>query len=138
MRSGIIWAADRGEGQDAAQLLVEILEFCGGPDLVRRPFDESLGRQVATTGIAQQHVDPLLVRSPEPGDDTRRETHLVPAVAGEDDIDVRGAFIEDVAVDDRDARSIRSSVQGDRGRRERVDVGGGRLGRTRLKRRDGA
>ena len=73
---------------------------------------------------------PRRVRPVQPRQDPVGQAGLVPAVAGQDDVDVRRLLVEDVAADDRDAAAVGPGVELDRRDREGVDV---RAGRRRMR-----
>ena len=57
-------------------------------------------RQVAPARIADANVDTALTGAQQPGGDASREALLVPAVAGEDDVDVGRIVVKEVGADD--------------------------------------
>ena len=66
-------------------------------------LDEVVGRQVAATGVADDDRDPGCAGALQPGQDPRGERRVVPAIAGQDDVDVGRILVEDVATDHADA-----------------------------------
>jgi hypothetical protein len=97
-----------------------------------------VGRQVASTRIADEDVDPTRPRRREPSEDALRERALVAAVAGQDHVRVRRLLVEHVADDERDPVSVGARVQRCGRRRESVDVRRRDLGGPGLQRGDRA
>ncbi len=90
---------------------------------VRRELDEVVDGQVAAARVADDDRDPDGAGALQPGQDTSGERRVIPAIAGQDDVDVGRVVIEDIATDHADAMAGGPRVEVDRGRREDVDVG---------------
>jgi hypothetical protein len=82
--------------------VLEVLELRRRAHLVYGELDEGVGRQVATTRVADDDRDPGCAGALQPGQDTRGERRVVPAIAGQDDIDIGRVFVEDIATDHAD------------------------------------
>ena len=86
----------RPQSVDAARLAIEIFELGGRAHVVRGELHELVSRQVAPARVPDEHVDPLAPGALQPRQDPFRQACLVPAVAGQDDIDVGRLLVEDV------------------------------------------
>ena len=89
-----------------ARLEGKVLELGGRADLIRRELDQLVGRQITTAGIADQDADPPPLGPSKPRQDALRQTGVIPAVAGHDDVDVRRLFVEHVAPDAGDPVAV--------------------------------
>src|SRR5450759_2426524 len=63
---------------------------------------------------------------------------VVPAVAGQDDVDVGRLLVQDIATHDGHPAAVGARVELDRYGGEGIDIGAGRLGRAGMHRRDRA
>ena len=109
-------------------LALEVLEVRGRADLVRRELDERAGRQVAPAWVADEDVGVAGTRAEEPGEGALGKSRLVPAVAGEDHVDVGRLVIEQVPGEDRHAPPVRRGVEPDGRGSVRIDIGGAGAG----------
>ena len=118
--------------------MVEVLELGRRAHVVRAELDEGIGRQVAPAGVPDEDVDAPSAGTLQPGQDTLGEASLVPAVTGQDDVDVGWRVAEHVTLDGRHALAVRPCVECDGRHRERVDIHRGDGRGAGLHRGDGA
>ncbi len=103
-------------------LELEILEFGRGADLVRGELDQLVDGQVASAGVAHEDPDAEVTGASQPRKDAPGQLGFVPAVAGEDDIDLRRLVLQHVAPHDGHPAPVGAGVEFDRRRGQGIDV----------------
>jgi len=125
-------------GIDAALAELEVLELGRRADVVGGELDQLAGRQKTAPGVADQDVDAADSGALQPWQDPLGESRVVPAVAGQDDVDVGRFLVQYVTAYDRDPVAVSARIELDRGSRKRVDVCAGGDRRSGTQRGDRA
>ena len=119
-------------------VLIEVLEIGRRANVIHGELDQLIRGQVAAAGVAEQDVDAAVPSPLQPRQDATGKVSVVPAVAGQDDVDLWRLLVEDISTHDRHPRAVGARVELDGCRGEDVDIGSGRLGRAGTHRRDRA